>query len=119
MTLEDLQPDALAAFDAARARAAELIDPGLLRAVQERITATLDGSSAPSRDCEPGAREIDCLALVDQMLIDVSSMSDETVAAANRHFTAGGLWDFVAAAYLMEASIRLDIASARLLGGRR
>ena len=119
MTLEDLQPDALAAFDAARARAAELIDPGLLRAVRERITATLEGPSAPDRNCEASAREIDCLALVDQMLIDVSSMSDETVAAASRHFAVGGLWDFVAAAYLMEASIRVDIASARLLGGRR
>jgi hypothetical protein len=118
VTLEDLQPDALAAFDAARARAAELIDPGLLRAVRDRVTATLEGTAGPSRDYEPGAREIDCLALVDQMLIDVSSMSDETVAGANRHFAAGGLWDFVASAYLMEASIRLDIASARLLGGR-
>ena len=30
--------------------------------------------------------EVDCLALVDQMLIDVSSMTDEQVAAAVRQF---------------------------------
>ena len=65
------------------------------------------------------AMEADCLALVDQMLIDVSSMTDEQVAAADLHFAPGGLSDFVTAAYLTEASVRLEIASARLIGGRR
>ena len=119
MTLEDLQPDALTALDAARARADLLIDADLMLAVRRRITDTLERAPATSGSVEPNAREVDCLALVDQMLIDVSSMSDETVATANRHFSSGGMWDFVAAVYLTEATIRLDIASARLLGGAR
>lgn len=119
MSLEEFQPDALAALDAARARAEHLIDAELLLAVRRRIAETLEGAPVTSGRLEPDAREVDCLALVDQMLIDVSSMSDETVATANRHFSSGGMWDFVAAVYLTEATIRLDIASARLLGGAR
>ena len=119
MTLDVLQPDAAAAFEGARARAEELCDPGLFVLVQDRIRATLCGAPASTEHAPLSAMEVDCLALVDQMLIDVSSMTDEQVAAADRHFAPGGLSDFVTAAYLTEASVRLEIASSRLVGGPR
>ena len=119
MTLEALQPDAAAAFEGARARATELVGPALMAMVRDRISATLAGAP-PSGDHGPlPAMDADCLALVDQMLIDVSATTDEQVAAAGRHFAPGGLSDFVTAAYLTEASVRLEISSARLLGGPR
>ena len=116
MTLDALQPDAAAAFEGALARAAELCDPGLFVLVQDRISATLCGPPASAERAPLSAMEGDCLAVVDQMLIDVSSMTDEQVAAAERHFAPGGLSDFVTAAYLTEASVRLEMASARLIG---
>lgn len=119
MTLDALQPDAAAAFEGARARAAELCDPRLFVLVQDRIRATLCGAPASAERVPSSAMEVDCLALVDQMLIDVSSMTDEQVADAGRHFAPGGLSDFVTATYLTEASVRLEIASTRLIGGPR
>ena len=119
MTLDALQPDVAAAFEGARARAEELCDPGLFVLVQDRIRATLCGPPASAERAPLSAMEADCLTIVDQMLIDVSSMTDEQVAAADLHFAPGGLSDFVTAAYLTEASVRLEIASARLIGGRR
>ena len=119
MTLDALQPDAAAAFEGARARAAKLCDPRLFVLVQNRIRATLCGVPASAEHAPLSAKEGDCLALVDQMLIDVSSMTDEQVAAADRHFAPGGLSDFVTFAYLTEASVRLEVASSRLIGRPR
>ena len=116
MTLDALQPVATAAFEGARARAAKLCDPELLFLIRDRIRATLGGDSASAERVPLSAMEGDCLALVDQMLIDVSATTDEQVAAAGRHFAPGGLSDFVTAAYLTEASVRLEMASARLIG---
>lgn len=117
MTLDALQPIAAAAFEGALAKAAKLCDTGLFVLVQDRIRATLCGAPASAERVPLSAMEGDCLALVDQMLIDVSATTDEQVAAAGRHFAQGGLSDFVTAAYLTEASVRLEIASARLFGG--
>ncbi|CAB4933901.1 MAG: hypothetical protein F2840_02190 [Actinobacteria bacterium] len=119
MTLDALQPDAAAALEEARARAADLVGPELMSMVRDRISATL-ANAPPSRDRAPlSAMDADCIALVDQMLIDVSATTDAQVAAAGRHFASGGLSDFVTAAYLTEASVRLEIASTRLLGTPR
>jgi hypothetical protein len=119
VTLDALQPDAAAAFEGARARAADLVGPELMSMVRDRISATLAGAPSSGGRGPLSAMDVDCLALVDQMLIDVSSTTDEQVAAAGRHFAPGGLSDFVTAAYLTEASVRLEIASSRLLGTPR
>lgn len=62
------------------------------------------------------ARSTDVVAVVDQMLMDVSRLDDATVRRASAHFPDGGLADLVMASYIVEARTRLRVASDRLLG---
>lgn len=59
----------------------------------------------------------DVAAVVDQMLVDVSGLDDDTVRRASAHLPDGGLADVVMASYIIEARTRLRVASDRLLGG--
>lgn len=114
MTLQEFQPDALAALDAAYARAQVVIEPVLLAEVTARIEWTLAGAPEPA---PPGdARSAAVAALVDQMLIDVSQLDDDTARQACAHFPDGGLADLVMSSYIVEARTRLRLASDRLLG---
>ena len=117
MTLTELQPEPVELLGAACSRATSLIGPDLAALVSARITATLGGVPSTLDGDGLDDRDRDCLALVDQMLIDVASVSDATVASAARHFDSGGLSDFVTATYVTEARIRLGIAADLLLGG--
>lgn len=117
---DELQPEAMQAFREVVFRAREVVDAELLGLIEHRISSTLGHSMADLDVSNPPLtpRDIDCLALVDQMLIDVSAMTDETVFAAARHFEPGGLSDLITAAYLTEARIRLEICAGLLLGTR-
>lgn len=115
MTLRDLQPEPLAALDAVLARAAEVVDPGLLSLAQSRIDHLVAGE--PSGADPVDARGIDACAVVDQMLIDVASLDDATVVRAGAHDRDGVLADLVMASYALEARTRLRLMSDRLLGG--
>ncbi len=115
VTLQALQPDAMAALDAAYARARAVVDPDLLAAVTARIEWTLSGAAEPPAPADH--RSVDVAAVVDQMLMDVSRLDDDTVRRASAHFPDGGLADLVMASYIVEARTRLRIASSRLLGG--
>ncbi len=114
MTLRDEQPEAMTALDAAIARAREVVEPELLDLAQQRITEVV-AAGVPSREPRD-ARESAACAVLDQMLVDVSGLDDETVRTAAAYFPDGGLSDLVMASYLIEARARLDVAAARLLG---
>ena len=112
--LQALQPDAMAALDAAYERARVLVDPDLLAEVTARIEWIV--AAAPEPPTPADARAAEVAAVVDQMLMDVSQLDDDTVRRAAAHFPDGGLADLVMAAYIVEARTRLRIASSRLLG---
>lgn len=105
----------MAALDAAYARACAVVDPGLLAAVTARIEWLVAGADEPPVPVD--ARSADVVAVIDQMLMDVSRLDDDTVRRASAHFPDGGLADLVMASYVVEARTRLGIASDRLLGG--
>ena len=102
-------------LDAACARAAEVVDPSLLALVTDRIESTLSGESPR---CEAVTeRELAVCAVIDQELVDVAGMDDDTVRHAASYLADGELADLVMAAYAIEARARLRIAAGHLLGG--
>lgn len=115
MTLRDLQPDALAALDAAGVRAAEVVDPVLLAVAQACIDRHVAGGPEPLPST--GQREAVARAVIEQELIDVASMPDQVVIDADAHLRGGELADLVMASYILEARARLTVAADRLLGG--
>jgi hypothetical protein len=104
----------MAALDAAYERALAVVDPYVLAGVRARIEWALAG--APEPPAPTDARAAHVAAVVDQMLIDVSQLDDDTVRRASDHFPDGVLADLVMAAYIVEARTRLRIAGNRLLG---
>lgn len=115
MTLRDLQPEAMTDLDAAYARAIEVVDPVMLALVTDRISAMLAGTRP---ECEAVTeQERAVCAVIDQELLDVAGLDDETVQHAASFFPDGEFADLVMAAYLVEARTRLRLASERLLGG--
>jgi hypothetical protein len=115
MTLRDQQPEPLELLDATIARAQEVVDPDLLALVADRIAVTLT-DSRPSCVATTAKEQAVC-AVVDQMLLDVAGLSDETVRHAASLFGDGELADLVMASYAIEARTRLTLAADRLLGG--
>jgi hypothetical protein len=115
MTLRDQQPEPLELLDATIARAHGVVDPELLALVSDRVAMTL--TDAPARCDVVTDRDRAVCAVVDQMLLDVAGLSDETVQHAASFFDDGELADLVMASYAIEARTRLTLASDRLLGG--
>ena len=115
MSLSDLQPEAMAALDAAYARATESVAPYFLYLAESRIEQMLGGSDSPGALVT--TQDLEISELVDQMLIDVAGLDDKTAKRAGRYFENGGMADFVTASYIIEARTRLRIMSERLLGG--
>lgn len=115
MTLRALQPEAVAELDATIARARAVVDPALLAGAEERIAWIVAGGPQPSAPRDE--RETAAFAVIEQMLIDVARLDDETVQAAAAQLPEGGLADLVMASYALEARTRLEIAAGRLLGG--
>jgi hypothetical protein len=105
----------MSALDAAGERAIAVVDPDLLAVVTARIEWLVAGEDEPAVPAD--ARSADVASVVDQMLMDVSRLDDDTVHRAAAHFRDGGLADLVMASYIVEARARLRIASDRLLGG--
>lgn len=115
VTLRECQPEPLELLDATIARAHQVVDPDLLALVADRIAVMLTDARP---HCEATtAREQAVCAVVDQMLLDVAGLSDETVQHAASFFEDGELADLVMASYSIEARTRLTLASDRLLGG--
>lgn len=115
VTLRQLQAEPLAELDAAYARAVEVVDPSLLTLVSDRIRVTL-ADNRPVCSAETDRDRAVC-AVIDQMLIDVAGIDDATVQHAASFFPDGQFADLVMASYIVEARTRLQIVSARLLGG--
>ena len=117
MTLRALQPEALAALDAAIARGRAVVDPELLAGAQARIDWLVGEGPQPAA---PGdARQAAVFAVLEQELIDVARLDDDTVRAAAGLAGGAQVADLVMTSYALEARTRLEVASARLLGGAR
>ena len=113
MGIEEHQGEALSVLDAAYARACVVVAPDLLALAQARIDwLVADGPVPPDVVTE---RDTDVVAVLDQMLIDVAGLDDDTVLRAARHFDDGVLADLVTASYVMEARTRLRICASRLI----
>ena len=117
MTLGALQSDALAALDAVVARAAEVVDPDLLRGAQDRITWLVAGGPQPEVPHDPATAA--ALAVVEQELMDVARIDDDVVRTAADAIGGAQLADLVMASYALEARTRLEVAAVRLLGDGR
>lgn len=115
VTLRDFQQEPLELLDATIARAREVVDPDLLALVADRIAVTLT-DARPLCEARTAREEAVC-AVIDQMLIDVAGLSDETVQHAATFFAEGQLADLVMASCAIEARTRLTLAADRLLGG--
>lgn len=116
MLIREFQPEATGLLDAAYARAVEVVDEDLIRLAQSLIDHLVADGPSPER--ERDQREADVAAVIDQMLIDVSAVDDDTARRAARHFEDGGFADLVMASYIIEARMRLAVASELLLGSQ-
>jgi hypothetical protein len=114
VALVDHQPQALAALDAVLDRARAVVDPRLWSLVTQRIESTVAGGPEPEEPAD--AREAAVCAVIEQMLIDVAGLDDETVRRAAEAMGGGALADLVMSSYAYEASTRLRVAGDRLLG---
>jgi hypothetical protein len=117
VTLQALQPEAVDLLDATIARGASVVDPSLLEGVRQRIAHLVADGPQPRDPVD--AQQAAVFAVIEQMLIDVSALDDETVRRAAAPCADGVLADLVMTSYAIEAQTRLTIAADRLLGGYR
>jgi len=114
VSLVDHQPEALAALDAVLDRARAVVDPRLWTLVTQRVEHTVADGPAPDEPAD--GREAAACAVVEQMLVDVAGLDDDTVRHASEMLGGGTLADLVMASYAYEAATRLRVAGTRLLG---
>lgn len=131
--VELLAPEAAAHFDRLEDLVYRLVDPVLAEVVRLRM-AQLLGDERGSTRRSPTARERGlteakiadlprwptsdrysrveraCLQLAEQYVIDVSAVSNADTAPVLEHLGAGGLYGFVQALWVIDESIRLDLA---------
>lgn len=132
------QPEAAGLLSITNAHAWSAVPPALLELVRLRIAmligneAGLQRRSAAARDAglseakiaqiskypsssEFSAIEKECLAFVEQFVIDVSSLSEDDRARLRPHFSAQQLTEFVMALYVTECTQRLEMIAPLLL----
>lgn len=121
--------DPLVELDAAMLAAFDAVDPQLLTRCQQRIAMvlghapTLDAAGATvlealanwPNDAALSDRDRAALALTEQYLIDVSSITDEQVRDVASHLGDGPTADFVNALVVVEQRMRLELALSRVL----
>lgn len=115
VTLRQWQPEPLSLLDRVEERAEQVVDPTLLSSVRTHVEHVVADGPEPAEPCDERERAV--AAVIDQMLVDVASLDDETVRTADAWFPPGALADLVLASYAWEARTRLAIAADRLLGG--
>ena len=92
-----------------------MVDPELLAGAQARIDWLVGDGSQPA---VPGdARQAAAFAVLEQELIDVARLDDDTVRAAADVVGGAQVADLVMTSYALEAHTRLRIVADRLLGG--
>ncbi|MEM1175078.1 MAG: hypothetical protein AAGA33_00145 [Pseudomonadota bacterium] len=108
-TLQALHPEALQELDnLADTIDTTGLDPALLALCQAFFSSSLRGETWSS-DRDLSDLESDCLAVCEQFMVSVSSMTDEQVAALGRHLSADDLYNLMYAIYLIEMSERLNL----------
>jgi len=136
--LRQLRPAVAASLETANTQSWAVVDPDLLELARLRVAGMIGSTQGRARrsaaaraaglaedkiaalaqwpsDPRFTHREQDCLAFVEQYVMDVAGMSDEQVAVAERHFDGGGFRDFVTALYITEVTLRLELAGDALL----
>ena len=108
-TLQQHHPEALQELDhLAASLDASSIDPELMELCRAFFASSLRGDAfSPNR--ELSELETDCLAMCEQFMVSVSTMSEEQVAALARHLGADDLYVLMYAVYLLEMSERLNL----------
>ena len=92
----------------ARDAAFDAVDPRLLDLTTARVALLLGVDPGPEPVPPAGDdRERACVALVDQMVIDVTGVDDELVLRVADHLGDDGAATFVAAALVVEQRVRM------------
>ena len=108
-TLQQHHPEALEELDRlADTLDGTRIDPELMALCRTYFASSLRGDAFDANR-ELSELETDCLALCEQFMVSVSTMSDEQVAALARHLSADDLYVLMYAIYLLEMSERLNL----------
>lgn len=110
-----LQPEAIGHLEHALQLAAEEVEPDILRPVQARIAQLLGYTGFGPVGDTSDPRLTAAISLAEQMILDVSSVTDEQVEACTAILPPGGAANLISAIYITEASIRLTMCSALLL----
>jgi alkylhydroperoxidase family enzyme len=113
--LRALRPEATDLFDAAHARAWDVVDPDLLRAMRVRAAAVL-GHPDGHRLSPADAVARDCVEFAEQFVLDVTGVGLAERDTLLRHFDATAASDVVRAFFVVEFALRLELISARLFG---
>ncbi len=108
-TLQAHHPEALGELDRlADAIDSTGLDADLLALCQSFFAASLRGERFDAGR-ELSDLESDCLAVCEQFMVSVSTLSDDQVASLARHLSADDLYQLMYAIYLLEMSERLGL----------
>jgi hypothetical protein len=111
-----VQPETAAALNHMQAVAREATDPTLFELCRQRVFELLDdGDPIPAESLLTGAERA-FVAFTDQFVFSVASVSDADVDALLEHARPLDVYQFVAALYSVEMSLRIEIASRAVLG---
>lgn len=101
-------PPLRASLARARDAAFETVNPRLLDLATARVALLLGVDAGPEPMPPAGDdRERACVALVDQMVIDVTGVDDELLRRVADHLGDDGAATFVAAALVIEQRVRM------------
>jgi hypothetical protein len=90
------------------------LSPELLALCGAYFHAALRGDDWCAPD-SPTELESACLDVCEQFMVSVPGVTDEQIAALNRHLGADDVYNLMSAIYLIEMSKRLDMTLERVL----
>jgi hypothetical protein len=103
----------LAELERVDERSRDVVDPEIRSLLVDLVRHLLAGGPPPVVEQGCGA---DVAAVIEQMVVDVAALDDDTVRRAAAHFADGGFADLVTASYAIEARVRMELMSAALWG---
>ena len=137
--VREMAPEPAAALARAQDLIEAAVDPVILELVRRRVAALLgDTRLATEESSASKAHALDgklvelarwptatvfspaeraCLGLAEQYVLDVSGVGEADTAPVLEHLGPAGLYGFVQALYVIDESIRLDLALSAALAG--
>ena len=108
--LASLHPEAAIEIDnLQRVLSESSVDAALLDLCSRYFRAALRDDSGGGMPSAESSLEEDCLAVCEQFMVSVSTLSGEQMAALARHMSADDLYNLMYAIYLIEMSQRLEL----------